>query len=46
MHAPSYVAVTDTKRFLGDAAKNQIARNFKNIIVNAKYTDPIVQAGD
>lgn len=33
---PSYVAFTDTERLIGDAAKNQVAMNFKNTIFDAK----------
>lgn len=29
---PSYVAFTDTKRFIGDSAKNQIASNSENTL--------------
>jgi len=47
---PSYVAFTDTERLLGDAAKNQVARNPENTVFDAKrligrkFADPIVQA--
>merc|ERR1712176_184714 len=47
---PSYVAFTDTERLIGDAAKNQVARNPENTVFDAKrligrkYADPIVQA--
>merc|ERR1712062_77515 len=33
---PSYVAVTDTERLIGDAAKNQVALNPTNTIFDAK----------
>jgi len=33
---PSYVAFTDTERLLGDAAKNQCARNPENTVFDAK----------
>jgi len=47
---PSYVAFTDSERLIGDAAKNQVARNPENTVFDAKrligrkYNDPIVQA--
>jgi len=47
---PSYVAFTDTERLLGDAAKNQVARNPENTVFDAKrligrkFQDPVVQA--
>merc|ERR1712076_162257 len=47
---PSYVAFTDTERLIGDAAKNQVARNPENTVFDAKrligrkHSDPIVQA--
>ncbi|CAG4964575.1 unnamed protein product [Colias eurytheme] len=46
---PSYVAFTETERFIGDAAKNQIAMNPKNTVFDAKrligrkFDDPTVQ---
>ena len=46
---PSYVAYTDSERLVGDAAKNQCARNTKNTIFDAKrligrsYSDKTVQ---
>lgn len=46
---PSYVAFTDKERLIGDAAKNQTARNPKNTIFDAKrligrkYNDNHVQ---
>lgn len=33
---PSYVAFTDTRRMVGDAAKNQAARNPANTVFDAK----------
>merc|ERR1719251_623964 len=47
---PSYVAFTDTERLIGDAAKNQTARNPENTVFDAKrligrkFADSIVQA--
>jgi len=47
---PSYVAFTDSERLIGDAAKNQVARNPENTVFDAKrligrkFTDQIVQA--
>ena len=47
---PSYVAFTETERLIGDAAKNQTARNPENTVFDAKrligrkFTDPIAQA--
>nr|QTA73202.1 heat shock protein 70 [Monochamus alternatus] len=46
---PSYVAFTETERFLGDAAKNQVAMNPSNTVFDAKrligrkYDDPKIQ---
>ena len=46
---PSYVGFTDTERLIGDAAKNQVAKNPTNTIFDAKrligrkFNDPIVQ---
>lgn len=33
---PSYVAFTETERLVGDAAKNQIAKNPENTVFDAK----------
>jgi L1 cell adhesion molecule like protein len=47
---PSYVAFTDSERLIGDAAKNQVARNPENTVFDAKrligrkFQDQIVQA--
>jgi heat shock protein 1/8 len=46
---PSYVAFTDTERLIGDAAKNQVARNPANSVFDAKrligrkFKDSVVQ---
>merc|ERR1712013_761498 len=46
---PSYVAFTEEERLIGDAAKNQVARNPTNTVFDAKrligrkITDPTVQ---
>jgi len=46
---PSYVAFTQTERLIGDAAKNQVARNPTNTVFDAKrligrkFTDAVVQ---
>ncbi|KAL1323120.1 hypothetical protein AAHE18_04G238900 [Arachis hypogaea] len=46
---PSFVAFTDSHRFIGDAAKNQAAANPSNTIFDAKrligrkYKDPTIQ---
>ncbi|CAO2145010.1 unnamed protein product [Urochloa humidicola] len=46
---PSYVAFTDSKRLIGDAAKNQVARNPTNTVFDTKrligrrFTDESVQ---
>jgi len=47
---PSYVAFGDTERLIGDAAKNQAARNPENTVFDAKrligraFSDPIAQS--
>lgn len=47
---PSYVAFTDSERLIGDAAKNQAARNPENTVFDAKrligrnYSESSVQA--
>ena len=46
---PSYVAFTESERLIGDAAKNQVARNPQNTVFDAKrligrkFTDETVQ---
>jgi len=46
---PSYVAFTDSERLIGDAAKNQVARNPTNTVFDAKrligrkFSDKVVQ---
>jgi L1 cell adhesion molecule like protein len=46
---PSYVGFTDTERLIGDAAKNQVARNPVNTVFDAKrligrkFDDAVVQ---
>ncbi|XP_030932267.1 heat shock cognate 70 kDa protein-like [Quercus lobata] len=47
---PSYVAFTPMQRLVGDAAKNQVARNPTNSVFDAKrligrrFSDPLVQS--
>lgn len=46
---PSYIAFTPTERFIGEAAKNQAARNPQNTVFDAKrligknFNDPMLQ---
>jgi len=46
---PSYVAFTETERLIGDAAKNQVARNANNTVFDAKrligrkFDDRVIQ---
>jgi len=46
---PSYVGFTETERLIGDAAKNQVARNPTNTVFDAKrligrkFEDAVVQ---
>jgi len=46
---PSYVAFTDNERLIGDAAKNQVAKNPNNSVFDAKrligrkFQDSVVQ---
>jgi L1 cell adhesion molecule like protein len=46
---PSYVAFTESERFVGDSAKNQAALNPSNTVFDAKrligrkFSDPVVQ---
>ena len=45
---PSYVAFTDSERLIGDAAKNQVAKNPENTVFDAKrligrhFDDPAI----
>jgi len=47
---PSYVAFTETERLIGEAAKNQVARNPENTVFDAKrligrkFNETVVQA--
>jgi len=47
---PSYVAFTESERLIGDAGKNQVARNPENTVFDAKrligrkFADPVVQS--
>ena len=46
---PSYVAFTQSERIIGEAAKNQVARNPRNTVFDAKrligrqFSDPVIQ---
>merc|ERR1711970_403501 len=38
---PSYVAFTDSERLIGDAAKNQVARNPENTVFDASASSAV-----
>ena len=46
---PSYVAFTQSERIIGEAAKNQVARNPRNTVFDSKrligrhFSDPVIQ---